>query len=295
MEVSTLGAQRQELLVHVACGQGCLLGGCSSTDRQLLRIQAAAKPSKPAEKDDAAPKDRNGDDNNGPSRGSQPVTAAGSATPGAATASGGAQGNRGGAAGASNAAPGSDRRHGTDRRRTAGELVVWLGARLMDLGTPQSIFIDVCLSRYDGDLTDPDIVLWTKLFCAHVLSWTLITVHRAQCMRHCNASGSTPGTMTGTDPQALEVILGILGETIQGRGPRRPRTGATRTRKTPESPRRRGAAARRCPPALWRSSTAWSTWCCALRGRTREQPMRVRSCRPPLLFPVCCVTRPACC
>ena len=98
-------------------------------------------------------------------------------------------------------------------------------------------------------------------------------------------SGSARGTLTGADPQALEETLEILGATIQGRDPRRPRTGATRTRKTPGSPRRRAAAARRCLPALWRSSTAWSTWCCALRGPTRTQPRRVSSSTLPQLLP----------
>ena len=77
--------------------------------------------------------------------------------------------------------------------------------------------------------------------------------------------------------QALEGLLEILAaEMIQGRGARRPRTGATRTLRTPESLRPQGAAARRCRLALWRSLTAWSTWCCALRAPTRRQPRRVR-------------------
>ena len=84
-------------------------------------MQAVAKPSKATERDDAAPKDRNGDDNNGPSRGSQSAAAPGGATPGTNTASGSAQGNRGGAAGPSNAASIGEKRQGTDRRRTAGK------------------------------------------------------------------------------------------------------------------------------------------------------------------------------
>ena len=98
------------------------LDHCCSPEKELhMCMQAAAKPSKPAEKDDAAPKDRNGDDNNGPSRGSQPAAPAGGATPGTAAASGSTQGNRGGSAGPSNAASLGDRRQSTDRRRTAGE------------------------------------------------------------------------------------------------------------------------------------------------------------------------------
>lgn len=93
------------------------------------RMQAVAKPSKATERDDTAPKDRNGDDNNGPSRGSQSAPAAGGATPGTNAASGSAQGNRGGAAGPSSMASIGERRQSTtDRRRTAGKPNIWLSA-----------------------------------------------------------------------------------------------------------------------------------------------------------------------
>ena len=87
-------------------------------------MQAAAKPSKPAERDELAPKERDGDDNNGPSQASQPAPAAGGSTPAAAAASGGAQGNGGGSAGPSSTASAGDRRYSTDRRRTAGKRIL---------------------------------------------------------------------------------------------------------------------------------------------------------------------------
>ena len=92
-----------------------------------------------------------------------------------------------------------------------------------------------------------------------------------------------PPGQIDTTMQALVALLETLGEMIQGRGARRPGTGATRTPRTRETLRRQGAAAKRCQPALWKSSTAWSTLRCGLRGRTRRQPMRVsrythRSC-----------------
>ena len=161
------------------------LGGRCCTDTVLHHAQAAAKPSKPAENADAAPKDRNGDDSSGPSRGPQSATAAGSATLGAATAPGGAQGNRGGSAGPLNAAPGSDRRHGTDRRRTGGELNSWLRASPVECGR----FAHRCLlSKCDGDLTSPNTV------CALNLSMRMCGFHELTSLLtapdgcdHCDA------------------------------------------------------------------------------------------------------------
>ena len=133
-----------------ACGmEDCSLDVSYCTLKDESCMQAAAKPSKPAEKDDTAPKDRNGDDNNGPSRGSQAAAPAGGATPGTATASGSAQGNRGGSAGPSNAASLGDRRQSTDRRRSAGKLNVWLNVCYASPKMSWCQVVVVFLSRHE--------------------------------------------------------------------------------------------------------------------------------------------------
>lgn len=175
-------------------------------------MQAAAKPSKPAEKDDTASKDRNGDDNNGPSRGSQPAAPAGGATPGTATASGSAQGNRGGSAGPSNAASAGDRRQSTDRRRPAGKLSVWHCLSLASSGIPHCGPIPVCLSRRDG--TFPDFIMRSACIhpCAHhecpQYYWDPVHVRR-------DLTSLQPPPMI---MQVLEGTLETLVEMIQGRG-----------------------------------------------------------------------------
>ena len=74
-------------------------------------VQAAAKSSKPGDKDESAHRDRDGDDANGPSQGAQlPAAAAGGSTPGVAAASGSGQGSRGTPTGTPSQGSGSDRR-----------------------------------------------------------------------------------------------------------------------------------------------------------------------------------------